>query len=376
MKQQKLFIEADSITYEHMSGIGHSTLEIIRQFDKVAGQDLQVTIIVPYGKKKSIKKYKFKNSRVRSLPIGQRYINYLLTRTSFPLPIDLLFGQGIYIFPNYKNWPLAFSKSITFVHDVTFKQHPETLNPKNLVYLEANFERWLARTDSIISISESSAAELRHHFPNYASKVSVVYLGVDPSMYHQRSKQEIDKVCAEYGLPLDYFLCVGNIEPRKNIARLLDAYKIYCDTSKSPKALVIIGGDGWKNESILQTIKHLQALKYRIIQPKAYVADEDLPTLYSGAKALIHIAIHEGFGLPPVQAQACGTFTIVSDLPVMKEVVNPKSAIFVNPYDINDIASAMGQVPVTQPKQTTPLLTWKNTMLGIRKIIDKMVTQR
>ena len=163
-----------------MSGIGHATLEMIRVFDDTLDNKKdKLVLAVPFGKKRFIvEKYGFKNAHVQSLPPGFKYVNYVLTRTSLPVPMDLYFGKGVYIFPNYKTWYVPFSRAVTFVHDVAFKIFPEATNPKNLVYLEKNFTRWLNRADVIISISKTSTQEVLRFFPWVKDKIQTIYLGV------------------------------------------------------------------------------------------------------------------------------------------------------------------------------------------------------
>lgn len=371
----RIFIEADSIAYEKMSGIGHATLEIIRQLDLTSSTRSPVTILIPFGTRRIVEGYGFKNIRIRSLPRGQRYLNYALTRTSLPVFMDLLYGKGVYIFPNYKNWPLLRSASITFVHDVVFEKFPDTVQPKNLAYLRANFNRWLGRTNRIVSISRSSANELVEYYPQYADKIDVVYLGVNPKEYSPRDKGEIDQVLKKYNLPKLYFLYVGNVEPRKNLAKLLDGYIEYCGAVTNSIPLVIVGGGGWKNEEIILRIEDLQAKGYRIYRPEEYVVDEDLPALYTGATSLVHVAIHEGFGLGPVQALYCSTPVIVSDIPVMRELLIGQGITFVNPTDSTQLAHAMQIAAHTKdakPIELNASYEWALTVSSIKAIIDKL----
>lgn len=361
-----MFIEADSVASKKMSGIGHTTLEILNALDrKIVNQKLQVTAIVPYGTKKYVLKYGWKNIKVRQLPPGYKYVNYALVRTSLPIPVDLLFGRGVYVFPNYKNWFVPFSRSITFIHDVVFKLHPETTHDKNLVYLNDNFPRWVKRTDGVVSISNQSAREVAAVFPSVKDKIETIYLGVNKATYFPREKKEIADTLTKYGIEDDYFLAVGNIEPRKNILKLLEAYKLYADNTTSAAQMVLIGGDGWKNKETLEYIENLTEKGYKVYRPKQYVEDEDLPMIYSGSRSLIHVAIHEGFGLPPVQAQACGAPVIVSDLAVFHETLSAVTATYVDYKNAQDIALAMQLAPSVLNGRKSSLrkgFTWDDTV--------------
>ena len=315
----RIIIEADAIVADNMSGIGHATLEIIRAMSlQVKDTRDKLIIIIPFGKKKNILKHKLEGVSIRQLPPFYRYVNYALTRTSLPIPMDLLYGRGMYIFPNYKNWYVPFSQSITFVHDVAFKILPDTTNPKNLAYLNANFARWLKRTDTIVAISDESKREIAMYFPKYANKIVRIYLGIDKKTFYKRSPGEVNATLKKYTIKPSYFLYVGNIEPRKNLLTLLDAYKEYADTTKDDVQLVIIGGSGWNNGEILERIQQLVSDGYDINRPSRYVEDDNLPAIYSGCRALVHIALHEGFGLSLLQAQACGAPVVASNLAVFK----------------------------------------------------------
>lgn len=372
---QRIFIEADSIAGSKMSGIGHATLEIVRAFDALASkEDLSVTVIVPWEKRSYISKYNLKNVRVRCLPPPYKYVNYALTRLPFGVPVDLWFGRGTYIFPNYKNWSVPFSRSITFIHDMAFKKFPETIHPKTLPYLNKNIPRWMKRTDVIATISKASEDELKEFFPEYRDKVEVVYLGVDEGTFHPRTKAEVQKVKHDHQLPDSYFLALGNLEPRKNLVKMLDAYKIYHDQTENPHALLFVGGDGWQNAEILAKIATMQAEGYAVERSRTYIPDEDLPALYTGSVALLQLSLHEGFGLAPLQAQACGVPVIASDLPVFKEIVQ-KGITYVAGDDEKDIARAMERVGRAQsaPRQAVPTqLTWQRTVSQLLAIITQL----
>lgn len=369
-----IYIEADSICSERMSGIGHVTLELIHAFDRLMGErpGVKATIIVPFKQVGFVTRYGFKNVRVRRLPPAFKYVNYALVRTPLPIPVDLWFGRGTYIFPNYKTWWVPMSKSLTFVYDVAFKQYPEATQPKNLAYLRANFSRWLRRTTKIVTSSHTSAQEIAQFFPEVKDKIEVQYLGVDPTMYHRRDQAEVTAALANYGLPAKYFLAVGNLEPRKNLIGMMDAYKQYADAAKNPDALVLVGGGGWNNEQILARIDELTKQGYKICRPTKYVEDADLPALYSGATALLQVALHEGFGLSPVQAQACGTPIIASSLPVFRETLTAKNVQFVDPRDVTAMAKAMQAAGKSPVQKGDISLTWDDVALNLLQLIGTM----
>lgn len=367
----RLFLDAEVVTRSRLSGIGHASLEILRALDARAAQEpsLEITAIVPYGKSAAFRRYGLRNIRVRQLP-GGKYVGALLSRTSLQVPVDVLFGRGTYVFLDYKNWYVPFSRSVTFVYDVAFRIYPDTVNDKNRRYLERNMPRWLNRTDAVACISGAAEAELVHYYPAARHKTHVVHLGIDPKVFYPRTASEIMAVRQKYKLPERYFLFVGNIEPRKNLLLLLDAYQQYADTNTLPIALVLVGGDGWNNQAILDRLEQLQRKAYPVYHPTTLVPDEDLPALYSGAVSLVHVALHEGYGLPPVQAQACGAPLVVSDLPVFREILSPSDVIFVDPRAKDAIARALsGQVGKKHHKGHIST-TWKDALGTLIQVIQ------
>lgn len=365
----RIVIEADAIVADKMSGIGHATLEIIRAMSvQLKGTRDKLIVVIPFGTKKSILKHELEAVIIRQLPPFYKYINYALTRTSLPIPMDLLYGRGVYIFPNYKNWYVPLSRSITFVHDVAFKILPDTTNPKNLAYLNANFSRWLKRTDTIVAISDESKHEIATYFPKYASKTKKIYLGIDERAFYKRKPAEINTVLKEYTIKPNFFVYVGNIEPRKNLLTLLDAYKEYIDTTKDDAQLVVIGGGGWNNGEIVERIQQLVSDGYDINRPSRYVEDDALPAIYSGCRALVHIALLEGFGLSLVQAQACGAPIVASNLAVFKETLNDEKLFTVqDSLNAHEVAEAMKRAAAAGHKGTPyrTALTWDNTAKGL-----------
>lgn len=355
-----------------MSGVGHVTLHLIEALQmELENTPHKITLVVSRGKASLLDKYGFRNVDVKELFYGGKILNYLLVRTALPIPVDFFLGRGVYIFPNYKTWYVPFSLGITFVHDVAYLLFPESVEPKNLRYLTKNMSRWLNRADKIITISKSSKAELSHFFPKVEDKVSVVYLGVDRSVYYKRSSKEVKLVLEKYSLEQDFFLYVGNIEPRKNIIKLIEAYENYADQTPDPAALLLVGGDGWKNEGVVDRIEELKIKGYGILRPNRYVEDEDLPALYSAAKATILISLHEGYGLPLVEAQACGSPVIASDLPVFHEILSQPGVWYVSDSD-GSIVRAMNEVDKTPDISSKEDQSWNLTAREVIKICDIM----
>lgn len=343
--KKRLYVDAMPLVDEKLSGIGHAILETIRALEELPGfaEDYDLILLVPFTKRGSMSRWKFTEARERVYPFPGRILAKAEAFHLLP-PLDLVFGRGTYLFMNFKNWPLSsLSRSITYVHDIAFALHPEYVQPKNQQYLEKNVPRWMRRSNTVVTVSKSSAEELKQYMPRYADKIKVVYNGVDTSDFYSRPEKEVAEARQRYGIAGPYLCYLSTIEPRKNLDVLISALE-NLQHKKVGVSLLIIGGfKGWLNEGIFAHIEEARKKGCKIIIPEAYVPDEDLPPLLSGAEALVHPAFHEGFGISPVQALACGTPVIASNIPVMQEILADTCQYF-DPTDADELAAKIQAV--------------------------------
>lgn len=340
----RLFIDASPITEPRVSGIGHMTSELVKALDKSKDNGVlyEINLIVCRDKKEYLAQWGLKNVRIITLPIKQRFLNLFWKFDLLP-PMDLVFGKGIYLFPNYKNWRLLFSKSFTFVCDISYIKFPQYIEPKNLDFLTKNIQKWIHRTDKVLTISHSAQKEIitELHIPK--DKVKLISCGVNRGVFYPRSEDEIEKIKATLGLTKNYILYVGNIEPRKNLETLIDAYVQLPLKTRAAFTLLLIGGGGWLNESIVQLILKAQQEGFDVVHPKSYIPDSDLPGLFSGASLLVHPAYYEGFGISPLQAMACGTPVIAANNSSMPEVVE-SAGLLVDAHDTVNLSVKIKEV--------------------------------
>lgn len=329
------------MTEERMSGIGHATLEITRALEEHPdyGKKFEVFLVAGYDKIGQLKRHEFKKVSYKPLPLPIRVVNLLWKYHLLP-PMDLYVGKGTYIFPNYKNWFLLRSKSITYVHDISFALYPQYVAPKNQEFLIKNMPTWLKRTSLIAADSKSAKKEIMDYYGIADSKVKVLYHAVDKRVFYRRSRAEVASVKSKYDIKGDYIFYLGNIEPRKNIERMVDAYSMLSPAMQKKYSLVIAGGAGWLNEAILAKIQQAQDKGLNILKVKKFVIDEDLPALYSGATLLFHPALYEGFGLSILQAMACGTPVVVGNNSSMPEIAG-SGGLLVDAEDSENMAQAL-----------------------------------
>jgi len=344
MKKTRIVIEASPIAEDRISGIGHMTLEIIKALEKHPGnqQSFQIVLAIPFDKRANLDRWGFTSVHYRQIPLPLRVFNLAWKYDLLP-PMDLWLGRGVYIFPNYKNWRLLASRSLTYVCDISYLLFPQFAAPKNQRFLAKNIHKWIKRSDKILAISQSAQQEIIDQLKVDPSKMLLVPCGVDPAVFYPRTEKEIAAIKKQLGIKKEYILYLGNLEPRKNIERLVAAYTALPAKLRTAYSLVLVGGGGWQNESIMATIKQAQTENFDIIHPESYIADDELPALHSGSTLLIHPALYEGFGIAPLQAMACGTPVVVANNSSLPEVVGD-AGVLVDAEDSAGIATVIERV--------------------------------
>lgn len=352
-KKIKVFIDADVITLEHFSGIGHYTASLLKAVDALLNKDeyshFSITLGVPVKRRHKLGRYSFDNFAVRRMPVTQRLANGLKDRGILP-PIDLMYGKQVYVFPNYSSWPTLFSPVVPVVYDLSFVKYPQYGDSRNMEFLVEQVEKSVARASRVITISKNSKQEISEHYATEERVIDIIYPIIETRDFYRRSKNEIVEVKAQYGIFDDYILFVGNLEPRKNLTTLLDAYQKLPRNIQKKYGLLLVGAKGWNDDEIHEKIRNMRIKGLRVIQPTDYVVDEDLPALFSGAGAFAYVSVYEGFGIPPVEALACGTPTVSSDNSSLPEAVG-QGAEMVKAMDSDGIAKAI-EIALSSPKDT------------------------
>lgn len=335
-------VDAFPLVDDHFSGVGHYTLGIVRGLDELAGEGkLTYSLISPRFLVGRLAKYEFQHcKKAIKNPLPNRVIRGFM-KYKIPFPCDLMLGKGYYYFPSFLAWPTWFNKSSVVVHDVTYLAVPECVDKGNREYLERVVPFSLKNAHRIISVSEFSKSEMLKYYPLKEDDISVAHPSIDRKHFYRRSAAEIHKVKAKYDIfSEEYIFSVGNIEPRKNYGALIDAYTSLPHSFTDRFPLVIVGAGGWNNQDVLDKIQTAKENGYKIINPKRFVLDEDMPALYSGAKFFIFPSIYEGFGMSPLEAYACGTPVIAANVASIPEAAG-EAAVYVNPYDVPEIAKSM-----------------------------------
>jgi glycosyltransferase involved in cell wall biosynthesis len=232
--------------------------------------------------------------------------------------------------------PLAVERQVVTLHDVVPMDHPEWLNPRFAAWYRFLTPRLARRVRGILAVSEFTKQRIVAHCPESEAKIRVVYNGVD-GRFHPIGADEIKRVRFRLGIPSEHYLVtLGSLEPRKNLPRLLQAWAGIQSRIPDDVWLVLAGAQG--KRTVFGEV-HFEELPPRV-HLTGHVSDELLPALYSGAIASPYLSLYEGFGLPPLEAMACGTPPLTSNLASLPEVVGD-AGILVNPNDVDAIAEGI-----------------------------------
>jgi len=222
--------------------------------------------------------------------------------------------------------PWSVKNQVVTIHDASVFDHPEWFNPTFSKWTRLSWKILAKRAKAIITVSEFSRDRLRFHLSTLQGKIHVIHNGVGKPFEPQPQKS-IELVKEKYGLKKPYFLFVGTNEPRKNLTGLIQAWK---SLNLRTYSLFVAGTEGkvFVNERGRET------------QPlQVYVSDEELPSLYSGATAVVVPSFYEGFGLTVLESMACGAPVIASDIPAFRELFD-EAVLFINPHEPMEIADA------------------------------------
>lgn len=274
---------------------------------------------------------------------------------------------------------LARLPTAVTVYDVSFALFPESFRPFNRWYLTTMTRRSAKRADAVIAISRSTAEDLHRLWGIPESRIHLAYPGVDGD-FRPLPASEVAAFQAAKGLPPQYILFVGTLEPRKNVVRLVEAFAAL-KKQGLPHKLVLAGGKGWLYEPIFATIERL-GLCEDVILP-GFVSRQELPLWYNGAALFAYPSLYEGFGLGPLEAMACGTPVVVSNRASLPEVVGD-AGLQVDAEDANGLAEAMASVLTSPPlavqmrargQQRAAGFTWEQTARDTARAYETVLSE-
>ena len=343
------------------AGIGRYTRELVRALVEQGGE-YRYTLFYAAGGLNPDSAYVAELRRmcdardfVRAVPIpfSPRRLTQLWHRLRLRIPIELFTGPlDVLHIPDFVP-PPARAPTIVTIHDLSYMIHPECAEPRLARYLNVAVPRGLRRAVAVLATSEATRRDIVGLLEVDPARVQVVYHGVRPR-FRPLTPEQTEPVRRKLGLPERFILFVGTLEPRKNLVRLIEAFsglqeirdwrlEIDNPNLQSPISnlqLVLAGRRGWLYDDIFATIARLGlGDRVRVLD---FVDDNDLPALYNLAWVFAYPSIYEGFGLPALEAIACGTPVVTADNSSLPEVVDA-AAVLVAADDVASIASGIAR---------------------------------
>jgi glycosyltransferase involved in cell wall biosynthesis len=257
---------------------------------------------------------------------------------SFPLAlrrdrVDVAHFQ--YVMP-----PVSPCRSVVVIHDISYEDHPEYFSRVEAQRMKWSIRGSARRAAHVLTLSEFSKDQIVERYRVAPERVTVTPAAAS-SAFRVLPPSAVDEALQRLGVRRPYVVAVGNVQPRKNLERLMRAYARLRRADRIPHELVLVGQPAFKGSAILETARALDIEAF--VKHTGYVAESDLVALYNGADVFAYPSLYEGFGLPIVEAMACGTPVITSNVTSLPEVAG-EAAVLVDPQSEDDIAAALDRL--------------------------------
>lgn len=319
------------------AGIGRLTRGLVRALERLDRANDYRLVVTKDRRNRQVGPLA-SNFNLAELPITERQANVLWHRLRVPWdlqrftgPLDLFHGTN-FVLP-----PVGRTPALVTIHDLSYRLFPEAAEPSLVKFLERAVPDGLRRARLVVADSESTRQDVAEQYGVPLDRIRVVYGGVDDRFQRVTDRDRLERVKMQYGIDGPAILAVGTLQPRKNITRLVQAYQLLRELNL-PHRLYIAGASGWMYSDLFVQIEELGLTPF--IKFLGFVRDEDLPALYSVADLYVYPSLYEGFGLPVLEALACGAVVVCSGVSSIPEV-GGDAVMYCDPYDVPNIAMAM-----------------------------------
>jgi glycosyltransferase involved in cell wall biosynthesis len=329
----KLLIDSVSLL-SPLTGIGRYTYEISKEIKQ--NNDFDTSFFYGYISKKLLAPSDKSNIKsLKSFFTKSQYIKKIARKVLLLSNKFVSQTYDVYWQPNFiPSDEIKAKKVVTSVHDFSFILHKNFHPKERIEYFEDNFYENIYRSNIIITGSEYSKQEILERLDIVEDQVRVIYHGIDHNIFKKSNNLDL-----AFELPKKFIFSVGSIEPRKNLLGLLKAYNALSPSIKTEYKLILAGFKGWENKEIMEIInKNKEYIIYL-----GFITDKELAKVYNLASLFVFPSFYEGFGLPVLEAMACGTPIICSNTTSIPEV-GGDAVVYCNPYNVDDIKEKIEMV--------------------------------
>ncbi len=339
----RIAIDIRSLTDEHVTGVGFYTRHLAEALIRTSPND--EFILFASGTSavlNCLPVFKGPNITTVKLQLPNRLLFLLMKLPGGPTLERLLPSKpDVWIFPKFNIFKTELPYFLT-IHDIAFEIFPQFITLKERLHNRlANIRQIVEQAQGLLAVSESTALDIQSRWQVNPDKISVTPLGVDHEIYLPREQPSDRTYRAMYDLNRPYILALATREPRKNLESVIEGYDIFRARGGRNIPLVLSGADGWKTGLLNERLQKSRYKQDLIVL--GYIPDKHKPALYRGALCFLFPSFYEGFGLPVLEAMACGIPVITSATSSLPEVVG-EAGILVDPFNVNDIAAALHEL--------------------------------
>lgn len=370
----RIGIDIRCLMEKNYSGISEVTYNLLDHLFKIDSTN-QYILFYNSSKQPSVPSFDYPNVKFKEYQYPNKLFNLALRYLKITEIDKLIGGVDVFLIPNFLFLNLSKNcRKVLIIHDLSFELYPKFFTLKKRLWHNLIRPKQLCQqADVIIAISENTKNDIIKIYNIQGDKIKVINPGIREVFFQPIDRSTKQKVKQKYHLGDNFILYLGNLEPRKNVDSLIKAFEKINDPTLE---LAIAGGQAWKYQKTYQLWQN-SPLKDKI-KFLGYVDTPDKPALYALAKIFVYPSIYEGFGLPPLEAQAVGTPAITSFNSSLVEAVGD-SGLLIDPNNINELAQTISQLLgdqnlknklIEKGLENVKRFTWKKTSRQVLKILE------
>lgn len=364
----RIAIEANPMSIRK-GGIGYYTQNLVEHLLKRDGENEYILFYfnLPLKQRRNLPAFDF----------SKNYSNFVFPKQALRFGLQSLKKPDVVHGTSYRLFAQGTRGSVVTVHDLGFMRFPQFVRKFGSEKMVRRVQHALENASAVITVSENSKKDIVEYFHVPEERIVVTYEGINKKFYVKPDASFMEGVQDKFQIKKPYILFVGTLEPRKNIPSLVNAYA-QAKPLHADFQLVLAGGLGWVYDEIFDAIEK-SSVKENIILTE-YILWEELHALYHGASLFVFPSFYEGFGLPPLEAMACGVPVITSNVSSLPEVVG-NAAVLVDPHNGDEIRGGMEKVLgdgalreqlIQKGFERAALFSWEKTSEQTLKLYEKI----